>query len=227
MSLRSVLRARLASPLTAACLAALPALAAAQQPQGRPGAALSDAARRAAQGRIEPGDRLVLKVFQEPTLSDSLVVVNDRGEANFAKLGLVQVSRWTVGEASDSLRARFARYLRNPALDLLVLRRVTVNGAVREPGVIYVDVSATVRDAIAQSGGITTEGNPGKVSVLRDGQMRHVKRWRDAQTEEGDLRSGDQIYVGEKNWLTRNALGVASTAAVVASVAFTIINSRR
>jgi protein involved in polysaccharide export with SLBB domain len=208
-------------PLLVALLAAL--LASPAAAQRAPRTTTQEAAHRAAEAHIQPGDRLVLKIFREPLLSDTLVLVNERGEAAFAKLGLVPVSRWTIAEAADSLRARFSRFLRDPALDLVVLRRVVVNGYVMKPGVLYLDVSATVRDAVAEASGLTFEGDPNKVYIVRDGQRLRVRDWQRDDVAASDLRSGDQVYVGARNWLARNALGVAGTAAVVVSVAASLI----
>lgn len=183
----------------------------------------TDAARRAAAARVAPGDRLVLKIAREKELSDSLILVNEQGEATFPKLGVVPVSRFEIAGLRDSLRARYATYLRDPAVDIVVLRRVAVSGEVRKPDVLYVDVSATLRDAIARAGGLTPDGDPNKVSVIREGRSTRVRHWQSDETTAADLRSGDQIYVGAKPWIVRNAIGAVSTAATVAAVMFSIL----
>jgi polysaccharide export outer membrane protein len=183
-------------------------------------------ARRAASAHIQPGDRIALKVFREEAWNDDAILVNERGEATFPKIGTVQVSRFTIAEVGDSLRVRYARFVRDAELDVVVLRRVAVNGEVRRPDVYYVDVATSLRDAIARAGGLTIEGDPKKVSVVRGGQTTRVRDW---QSAEGmvDLQSGDQIYVGMKPWIQRNALGVITTAAVIISTAVTIVQASR
>ncbi|MFL5580974.1 MAG: polysaccharide biosynthesis/export family protein [Gemmatimonadaceae bacterium] len=183
----------------------------------------TEAARRAAAAHVAPGDRLVLKIAREKELSDSLILVNEQGEATFPKLGVVPVSRFEIASLRDSLRARYATYLRDPAVDVVVLRRVAVSGEVRKPDVLYVDVSATLRDAIARAGGLTPDGDPNKVSVIREGRSTRVRQWQSDETTAADLRSGDQIYVGAKPWIVRNAIGAVSTAATVAAVTFSIL----
>ena len=216
MSRRSALLATTRALLIAAAIPA--ALAAQATPQGSP-----EAARRAASARVAPGDRLVLKIAREKELSDSLILVNEQGEATFPKLGVVPVSRFEIGSLRDSLRARYATYLRDPALDVVVLRRVAVSGEVRKPDVLYVDVSATLRDAIARAGGLTPDGDPNKVAVIREGRSTRVRHWQSDETTAADLRSGDQIYVGAKPWIVRNAIGAVRTAATVAAVMFRIL----
>lgn len=203
------------------------ALTAARAAAQQPATTTSErAALRAAEARAEPGDRIILKVYREEELSDSTILVNERGEATFPRIGVVPVSRFPIGVLRDSLRTRFARYLREPEIDVVVMRRVSVSGEVRRPDVYYVDVAATLRDVVARAGGLTPDGDPRRLTVQRDGRATRVGDWRDAQGSEYDLRSGDQVFVGTKPWLARNALGLASTAAIVVSVTFSIIQAR-
>ena len=49
------------------------------------------AAQRAAEGHIEPGDRVAVKVYLEPSLSDE-VLVNTHGDIVLARLGAIHVT---------------------------------------------------------------------------------------------------------------------------------------
>lgn len=173
-----------------------------------------EAARRAAEALLRPGDRIELQFRRDRELNSS-VSVNERGEAVFPKLGTMDVGRITIGGIQDTLRARYAEYLRTPELEVTVLRRVVVNGEVRAPNVYMLDVTSTVRDAIARAGGLLETASRGKVAIVRDGKTIPVKDW---DREEGpltDLRSGDQVVVGRKSWLVLNALPVISTSVIV------------
>ena len=198
----------------------------AQAPAQPGGSANERVANRAAAARIQPGDRITLKVFREEEWSDDSIFVSERGEATFPKIGTVNVSRFTIGEVGDSLRVRFAKFLRDAEVDVRVLRRVAVNGEVRRPDVYYVDVATSLREAIARAGGLTIEGDPKKVSVVRDGTTTRISDWQAAETTL-DLQSGDQIFVGMKPWIQRNALGIITTAAVIISTAVTIVQAAR
>src|SRR5687767_6934388 len=92
------------------------------------------AARRTAQTRLKVGDKILLHFLRERQLSESLTV-SERGDAVFPKLGLLRVDRFTIGELQDTLRVRYGEYMRSPEFEVLVLRRVTVNGEVRIPNV--------------------------------------------------------------------------------------------
>jgi protein involved in polysaccharide export with SLBB domain len=178
--------------------------------------------RRAAIEHAEPGDRVWLHVWREPKLSDT-VTVDERGRVLFPKIGLVDASALPIADFRDTVRARFAEYLRDAPVDVVVLRRIAVNGAVMKPDVYYVDVSMTLRDVIARAGGITDNGNPNNVAIVRGTTRIPVHDWQNDRSPSSDLRSGDQVVVGRKNWLALNALGAVSVTAVVASIVISLV----
>jgi polysaccharide export outer membrane protein len=175
---------------------------------------VEDAARRAATARVRPGDRIELQFRRDRELNSS-ISVNERGEAVFPKLGSIDVAQVTIAGLQDTLRARYSEFLRAPELEVTVLRRIVVNGEVRVPNVHMLDVTSSVRDAIARSGGLLETADRKRVTIVRGGQQIRVKGWDQSQGPETDLQSGDQIVVGRKNWLTLNALPVISTSVIV------------
>lgn len=174
-----------------------------------------EAARRASTATIRPGDRIELQFRRDRDLNSS-VSVNERGEAVFPKLGILGVTAITIAGLQDTLRARYAEYLRSPELEVTVLRRVVVNGEVRAPNVHMLDIaSSSVRDAIARSGGLLETANRNKVYIVRDGQRIRVETWENSSGAETDLQSGDQVLVGRKSWFVINALPLVSTSVIV------------
>ena len=89
---------------------------------------------RAAEAHVQAGDRVGVKVYLEPSLSDE-VLVNSNGDIILARIGTVHAASIPVGALQDSLRARYATFLRNPDVSVTVLRRVVVNGDVGRPNV--------------------------------------------------------------------------------------------
>ena len=175
---------------------------------------VEDVARRAATALIRPGDRIELQFRRDRELN-STINVDARGEAVFPKLGTMDVADVTIAGLTDTLRARYAVYLRTPELEVTVLRRVVVNGEVRAPNVYMLDVTSGVRDAIARAGGLLETSNKNKVYVVRGSERIHVRGWEHSQGPDTDLQSGDQVIVGRKSWLTLNALPVISTSVIV------------
>jgi polysaccharide biosynthesis/export protein len=191
-----------------------------------PAARAQDAAtpaRRAAEAHVEPGDRVQVKVYREPALSDE-VMVNDRGEIVLARIGTIHAASYTLETLGDTLRARYATFLRNPDVSVTVLRRVVVNGDVGRPDVYYVDVASTLRDVIAHAGGITENGNPDRVSIIRDGRTIPVPRWQDDVSRASDLQSGDQIFVAKRSWIYRNMFSIASTGVLISSFLYSVLH---
>jgi polysaccharide export outer membrane protein len=176
----------------------------------------ADASTRAAASRVRTGDRVVLHFLRDRDLSGE-VTVNERGEAPFPKIGLMRVTDMTIAQLQDSLRVRYAEYLRAPELEIAVLRRVVVNGEVKIPNVYMVDGASTVRDVIARAGGLTEMGNRKNVSIVRDAVRIPLKGWERDAGPSVDLQSGDQVVVGRKSWLSLNILSVISTAVLVTS----------
>jgi protein involved in polysaccharide export with SLBB domain len=172
---------------------------------------------RIAATSVQPGDRMVVKVYREPELSDTVMVAAN-GEIILARIGKLDATAVSIAALSDTVRARYGRFLRNPAIELIVLRRIAVNGEVARPDVYYVDIATTLRDVIARAGGITGTGSESHVSIIRRGQRIPVPNWQDDFTLASDLTSGDQIVVGKSSWLSRNVFSVVSSAAVIVSL---------
>lgn len=183
----------------------------------------SSSAQRAAEAHVQPGDRVGVKVYLEPGLSDE-VLVNNSGDIVLARIGTIHAASIPVGALQDTLRARYATFLRNPEVAVTVLRRIVVNGDVGRPNVYYVDVSSTLRDVIAQAGGITENGNPNEVAIIREGQRIPVPNWRDDFSRASDLQSGDQIFVPKRSWLYRNMFSIASTGVLISSFLYSVLH---
>jgi protein involved in polysaccharide export with SLBB domain len=172
-------------------------------------------------GALRPGDLVRLRIWREPDLSGDFAV-DEQGKVVFPKLGPIEV----VGMAPDSLKARlvdsYSVYLRNPAIDVMLLRRITILGGVRNAGLYPVDPTMTLADAYALAGGISPDGKPDQIELVRDGQRTTFKV--SGQTRIGDtpLRSGDQLYVPTRGWLARNTwlitAGIGTTASILLAV---------
>ena len=133
-------------------------------------------ARRAPPGTgvmLRPGDRVRLKVWREPDLSGEFVV-DERGIMTFPKVGRVDVQHVTSDSLKSLLVTRLAESLRDPSVDVTVLRRVSILGSVRNPGVYFVDPTTTVSDALAMAGGVNPDGQQDSFQLLRDGKRLQV-----------------------------------------------------
>lgn len=169
------------------------------------------------------GDRVVVKVWPEIKLSDT-AVVDGRGEISLPHVGSIGVLAFDYDRLRDTLRARYATFLRDPVIDVIAFRRVTVNGAVGKPDVYMIDLSSTIRDVIARAGGVAPYGDSHKVTILRGARTIPVPKWDDpGSAADPALQSGDVIVVGRRPWWVENLGTVTGVAGLVASLAFALL----
>ncbi len=210
--------------LVCAAATRAPQVAAAQiaQPPASTTASSSQARDTTAAGTlgIDPvaaGDRLVLRVWRETTWGGTFSV-DAAGDVSLPRIGVLRVAGLAPLVVRDSVVRRLGRFLREPYIDLVVLRRVAVLGAVKKPDVFYVEPVTSVRDLIAQAGGIADDGNPNRVELIRGTQRIALGRWDGPNGAAETVRSGDRIVVARRGWLARNGVAAASSFAVAVSV---------
>jgi protein involved in polysaccharide export with SLBB domain len=90
------------------------------------------------------------------------------------------------------------------------LRRVNIMGAVNHPGVYTLEPTMTVDGALALAGGNTPAGKSNDFELRRNGQQIMLKVNANTQIAALPLRSGDQIFVPERSWISRNGAVVAA-----------------
>jgi polysaccharide export outer membrane protein len=171
---------------------------------------------------LGPGDYILLKIWREPELSDT-VQIDNAGVAVFPKLGPISVT----GIGTDSLERllvhQYSRYLQNPSIKVTVLRRITIWGSVVRPGPYPVDLTMTITDALALAGGASPEGKSDKVELRRGKSTRIIDLSREVHRV-GDLalQSGDQLFVPQRSWVSRNPGLIVAAVGTVTSLVFLI-----
>jgi protein involved in polysaccharide export with SLBB domain len=170
---------------------------------------------------VRPGDRVRLKVWREPDLSGEFVVDED-GIVVLPKLGPLEIKHLSTDSLKALLVARYSASLRNPAVEVTVLRRINVLGAVRNPGLYHVDLTTTVADVLALAGGVSSEGNQDRIELVRGGKRQPVRLSQESRLADSPILSGDQLLVAERGWFARNtgliAAAVTGTALVFAAL---------
>ena len=159
---------------------------------------------------LRPGDVIRLRIWREPDMSGDFPV-DEAGMVVFPRVGEYRVLDDTPEQLSARLLADYQRYLRNPSIEIVVLRRVRIMGAVLNPGLHLVDPTVTVADALAVAGGATERGDPERIQILRDGQQLAVNIRQDTRLADSLIRSGDQIVIPERSWVSRNSGVVAAS----------------
>jgi protein involved in polysaccharide export with SLBB domain len=162
---------------------------------------------------VHPGDIIRLKIWREPDMSGD-VTVDEQGVATLPRIGALRVTGFRSDSLKQMLIRSYAKYLRDPSVDITLLRRITVLGAVRTPNVYQVEPTMTVADALALAGGTAPEGKQNEVELRRRGGGEPVKLSRRSRLADTPLRSGDELYVPQRSWISRNpglVIGAVST----------------
>jgi len=106
---------------------------------------------------LGPGDTVAITALGEDDLSKHWTV-SQSGDLYLPIVGRVPTAGKTVVQLERELSDLYSRYIRNPMLTVTVAelksRPVTVNGAVRNPGVYQIDGGVTLYQILALAGGV-------------------------------------------------------------------------
>jgi polysaccharide export outer membrane protein len=181
--------------------------------------------------RLAENDLIKVDVFQVDEL-DRDVRIDPQGRINLALIGTVQAGGKTISELETEIeRAYGAKYLQNPEVSIFVEesagQKITVDGAVRKPGIYTVSSTSTLLEVVAQAGGFSEIADDQKTYIFRDVGGRklvanyNVKNIRGGKARDPRIFGGDVIVSfssGSKIAMRnlREALGVASSASSLA-----------
>jgi polysaccharide export outer membrane protein len=152
---------------------------------------------------LRPGDVIRLRIWREPDLSGDFPV-DESGVVTLPKLGRIPAVGFSRDSLKEHLVSSYETYLRNPSIEVALLRRISVLGAVRTPNVYAVDPTLTVSEVVAMAGGAAPDGKIDQVQVLRGTERLDVKLREGTRLSETPIRSGDQLYVPQRSWASRN-----------------------
>lgn len=147
------------SPAIAASIAVLASACATPSPPPPP-ASFSQAALQSKpqEYRIGPLDKVSVTVFQVPALTIAEIQVDGSGRLSLPLIGDVMAQGKTTQELAGDIANRLrANYLQSPQVAVSVVeavsQKVTVDGAVREPGVYAMSGPTTLVQAVAMAKG--------------------------------------------------------------------------
>jgi len=155
--------------------------------------------------KIGPLDVLDISVFKVPDLSRS-VQVSDVGTVNLPLVGEIAAAGKTAREIERDLTAKLgAKYLQSPQVTVYVKeynsQRVTIDGAVKKPGVYPIRGKTTLLQSIAMAEGLDANSDS-TVVVFRTAEgKRSAARFNMDEIRAGtatdpQLQQGDVIVVG-------------------------------
>lgn len=155
--------------------------------------------------KIGPLDVLDITVFKIPELARS-VQVTDNGSINFPLIGDVPTSGRTPQDLERLIAARLgARYVQSPQVSVFVKeynsQRVTVDGAVKKPGVYPLKGRSSLLQLIAQAEGLDKDSASNVAVIFRqtpDGRAAakfNLDDIRSGSAQDPAILQGDTIVV--------------------------------
>jgi len=157
--------------------------------------------------KIGPQDVLRVIVFQEKDLSSDEVPVDSSGQIVLPLIGSVQAGGKTSQELARDIGAKYnERYLVDPQVSIVVVKaasqKVTVEGAVDDPGIFEIGGTTTLLQAMALANGPTTTAKLSEIIVFRrhpDGVYAarfDLSAIRGGLQPDPEIRGGDIVVVG-------------------------------
>jgi len=156
--------------------------------------------------KIGPQDVLDISVFKVAELSKT-VQVSDTGTINLPLVGETPTAGKTAREIERDLTKKWgAKYLQSPQVTVFVKeynsQRITVEGAVKKPGVFPIKGRMTLLQAIATAQGLD-ETSSSTVIVFREKQGKRaaakfeITDIRNGNAVDPKLKAGDVVIVGK------------------------------
>jgi polysaccharide biosynthesis/export protein len=154
---------------------------------------------------IGPDDVISVDVFQIPDLSRT-VQVDSEGQILLPLLGTIPAAGRSVGQLSKQIAAAYGdKYVRDPKVTISVKdsasQKVTVNGAVIQPGIYPISSGTTLMQAIAMAKGPDSKLASDRVAIFRTvGQNRTQATFdladiRDGKVQDPQVQANDIVVV--------------------------------
>ena len=159
-----------------------------------PAAAWGQEAADRPESKLVPGDVIRLNIWREPDLTGEFLVQED-GTAVLPKVGSVHVTGYTPSVLKTHLVEEYSKTLRNPSIEVIVLRRILISGEVAREGVYPVDPTMSLVEALALAGGPTPAAKDDRVILIRGESEIEIDLDDPAAVRSLALQSGDQLLV--------------------------------
>ncbi len=168
--------------------------------------AMNDAAavrERLRTGDFYPGDRMVIRVLNDTSVSDTFTVKQGR-VLDFNSIPELSLAGVLDSELLDRVKTHIAKYIRDPDVTVTPLVRLQLTGGIGQPGWYQFRTDQTLTDAIMSIGGPSQTAEINKTDILRNGTVlvgrgATARALRSGKTI-GDLglRDGDELRIAEQ-----------------------------
>lgn len=152
------------------------------------------------------GDTIDVAVYKHDDLKRS-VKIDRTGMVMFPLAGDVQAAGRSIFEFRDELQAKLSKYVVEPQVLVSISgvqsQKIMVLGEVNSPGILTLDGSYTIFEAITKSGGMTADAKMNNVVLIRRGKEKAEFSTVDLKqayksgnlSQDTALQSGDIVYV--------------------------------
>jgi polysaccharide export outer membrane protein len=171
---------------------------------------------------ISVGDQLRIETWREELYS-GVFTVDAAGRVTLPQVGVWTVTGLTADALRDRLTAAWGETLRDPLVQVTVLRRIRVLGEVLSPGVFYLDETFSVADALAMAGGRTPLAREGDVRFRRGADETLIDVRIDAQLSDLEVQTGDELFVPREGWWNRNLIPVVGAVGGLLGLAVALV----
>ena len=180
--------------------------------------------RRLRDGDVYPGDVVQLSVVGEERWTLPHTVTPQRTLALEA-IDPIDVSGVLHSELEESIARQLSRYLRDPRVQVDVLKRIGVTGQVARPGFYTITGSALVSEAVMLAGGPGGNANVDKIRFRRLGADLEVPNnvvWQSMSLDDLGVQSGDEMFIPQSG----SAFGRFALAALGVALSLTFLAVR-
>jgi polysaccharide export outer membrane protein len=154
---------------------------------------------------IGPSDVITVTVWQQPTLSGSILVRPD-GMITLPLLADIAASGKTPLQLADQIATGLKKYFRDPNVSVVLTqinsKKIYLLGEVAKKGPVEMTAGMTLLEAISSAGGLTDYAHVKKIYILRDRAGRQQKipvHYKQALKGNSEfnlaLKAGDTIVV--------------------------------
>lgn len=172
---------------------------------------------------LRPGDLIRLRVWREPDFTGDFPV-DESGVVVLPRLGAINVTAEHPESLKASLTREYQAFLTHTSVDVEFLRRVQIRGAVQKPGLYHVEPVMRVSDALALAGGVLPNGREDRVEIIRAGERLPATLSGQLMISRSPVRSGDQLYVPERSWFSRNTGVVLGGISAVTTFLYVVLH---
>ncbi|HET6922683.1 MAG TPA: polysaccharide biosynthesis/export family protein [Anaeromyxobacteraceae bacterium] len=160
---------------------------------------------RLTEGDFQPGDRILIEVRDEPTLTDTFEVGPERElQLPSPAVGVLPLRGVLRSELEPTVAKYLGQFLQRPVVRARSLLRLSIQGEVVRAGFYGVPPDAVLADALMAAGGTTQAADVKKMRIERNGKpLFQGRALQEAiasgrTLDEALLRDGDQIVVAKR-----------------------------